>query len=234
MKLTDYFLLFMIYSILGWICETIWCSILQKKWVLNRGFLIGPYLPIYGYGALFMILFLKKYLNDPLALFIMAALGASILEYITSYLMEKIFKARWWDYSDKKFHINGRICLENSILFGILGLIILYSLNPLFTQFLKKIPTFLYIISFTFLFITFLIDNIISIMIMLELRSSTTLLLKDSTESISAQVKEILLKNRKLKTRLLDAFPHAKILNHEKLFQKIRTQLKKIERKRKK
>ncbi len=225
-QVCNYFLLFMIYAMIGWICETICCSICQRKLVLNRGFLIGPYCPIYGYGALFLIFLLKKYMNDPIALFIMSALGASVLEYVTSYIMEKLFKARWWDYSKKSFNINGRICLQNSVLFGILGLTIMYIINPFFTKYLQGLSLFSLLLITIILLIIFLTDNIISFLIMFQIRSNTTLLLQDSTESISKQVKEILSKNRILKTRLLNAFPHATILAHEKLFHKIREQLK--------
>ena len=107
-----YFLLFIIYSFLGWCIESIYCMIEQRK-VVSRGFLIGPYCPIYGWGALIMIFTLQRYLNDPIVLFVMGALVASVIEYITSLVMEKIFHARWWDYSHMKFNVNGRICLTN-------------------------------------------------------------------------------------------------------------------------
>ena len=126
------------YSILGWILEMVVCSIADKK-VVNRGFLVGPYCPIYGCGCLLIIALLHKYQDDPFTLFIMAVIVCSLLEYFTSYVMEKLFKARWWDYSDRKFNINGRICLDNLFLFGILGLLIFYIVNPLFSGFIDKI-----------------------------------------------------------------------------------------------
>ncbi|MDE5587247.1 MAG: putative ABC transporter permease, partial [Bacilli bacterium] len=86
---------------MGWFLECIFCTIDDKKLVYDRGFLLGPYCPIYGCGALYMYFFLDKYQSDPLALFIMAMVGTSILEYVTSFLMEKIFRARWWDYSNR-------------------------------------------------------------------------------------------------------------------------------------
>ena len=123
------FLLFVIYSIIGWIVETFHCFFLTKKFV-NRGFLIGPYCPIYGIGCICIIELLRKYLGDPLVLFILSALICSIDEYVISYIMEKLFKNRWWDYSDKKFNINGRICLQNSIIFGFLAFLVVYIVNP--------------------------------------------------------------------------------------------------------
>ncbi len=227
----DYFLLFISYSFFGWLIETVCCSVSQKKLVLNRGFYLGPYCPIYGYAAIGMVLFLKKYLNDPIVLFVMSAVGASTLEYLTSYVMEKLFKARWWDYYDKSFNINGRICLQNSILFGLLGVFLLCVFNPFYTTFLFRNPPIVrYIIASILLFI-FMIDNVISFITMFQIRANAVLLLQDSTALISKQVKDMLSKNRMLKKRLLEAFPRAKVLNHEKILSTIRHSLKKIGKK---
>ena len=98
-----YFFMFFCYSIFGWVMECICCSINEKRFVHDRGFLIGPYCPIYGYGAMYMYLFLNRYYDDLITLFVMAVVGTSLLEYLTSYFMEKIFKARWWDYSNVRF-----------------------------------------------------------------------------------------------------------------------------------
>lgn len=100
---------FMIYSVVGWIYETTLCSITDRHFV-NRGFLNGPYCPIYGSGALLDVLILGR-IENPFLLFILGVLVTCSLEYLTSYVMEKLFKARWWDYSDKKFNIGGRVCL---------------------------------------------------------------------------------------------------------------------------
>ena len=113
------FVVFVIYSILGYVCEMIFCAIVDKK-VVNRGFLCGPILPIYGVGAVFMLLALSRYKSDPLVVFVFGAIICSALEYFTSFVLEKIFHNMWWDYYDYKFNINGRICLLNSILFGML------------------------------------------------------------------------------------------------------------------
>ena len=110
-QLATYFLWFMLYSVLGWVWETILCSLTEGHFVY-RGFLNGPYCPIYGCGALIDIVFLHWIVN-PFALFILGALLASTLEYITSYLMETYFHARWWDYSDKRFNLNGGLVLTS-------------------------------------------------------------------------------------------------------------------------
>ena len=125
----DYFLLFFIYSVVGWAIETCYIFLTRDK-LVNRGFLIGPYCPIYGAGAIAMIFYLSQYKDNALTVFLLGSLICSVIEYVTSYLMEKIFKARWWDYSRLKFNLNGRICLQNAILFGLLGLVLIYFINP--------------------------------------------------------------------------------------------------------
>ena len=132
----NYFLLFFIYSLLGWIAESIYVSIKEKKFV-NRGFLIGPYCPIYGFGSILMILYLTQYKDNFVTVFLLGIFICCLLEYMTSYLMEKIFKARWWDYSDKKYNLNGRICGENALLFGLGSIVIIYLLNPFIERFIS-------------------------------------------------------------------------------------------------
>ena len=127
------FYIFIIYAIIGWFMEVAIVSVKKRK-ITARGFLIGPWCPIYGFGALFITFLLKKYYEDPIVLFIMSFLLGTILEYITSYIMEKLFHARWWNYSDHRFHINGRVSLTTSLGFGALGLILVYFFNPFFLK----------------------------------------------------------------------------------------------------
>ena len=206
-----YFFMFYFYSILGWIIECINCSILQKKIVYDRGFLIGPYCPIYGIGAMYMYFFLNRYYNEPITLFVMAVVGTSVIEYITSYLMEKIFKARWWDYSNMKFNLEGRICLRNSLLFGVLGLVLIYIINPSFMFILEHIPKIILIIISIILFVTFIIDNILTFSIMTNLKNNLSNIKKDSTSDIDKQVREILSKNTFYLKKLFKAFPKVKL-----------------------
>lgn len=206
----DYFILFMIYSFLGWLMETIVCSIPIRK-IVNRGFMIGPYCPIYGAGALMITLMLKKYMEDPIALFIMAILICSVLEYFTSYVMEKIFKARWWDYSDKKMNINGRICLTNSLAFGVIGVLLMYYVNPYFIQILQHLSNnSVYIISTT-LFVIFVADYIVSSKLMLGFADTLINIHKDNTEEITQKIKEILREKSIFTKRIANAFPDVKI-----------------------
>ena len=210
-----YFIFFFSYAILGWIMEVIVCGIPEKKFV-NRGFLIGPYCPIYGIAALLMWGTLEKYINDLPILFIVVFVFGTILEYSTSYLMEKIFKARWWDYSDKKFNINGRACLGNSVCFGVLGCIIMNITNPIFISLIEKIPYTGLVIVGPILFIIFMVDIIISCSIISKIRINITTLTKDSTEEITEKVRELLKKRSILHKRLVNAFPDLKAIIKEK------------------
>ncbi len=198
---------------MGWLVECIFCTIDDKKLVYDRGFLLGPYCPIYGWGALYMYFFLGKYQNDPLVLFIMAMVGTSILEYITSFFMEKLFRARWWDYSNRKFNIEGRVCLLNSILFGILGLAFTYLIHPAYLGFIHKIPESVLIILSILLFVVYLVDNILSFTIIEKLKLRVDTMKKDSTSEIDQQVREFLSHYKFYIKRLLKAFPQAQILS---------------------
>ncbi len=203
-----YFLLFIIYAFCGWALEVLG-KLIEKKRFINRGFLIGPYCPIYGFGALAITFLLKRYSDDAITLFLMAILVCGVLEYFTSYIMEKLFKARWWDYSQRKFNINGRVCLNTIIPFGLLGLFITYISNPFFLDILNKLPfTWLVILS-SCLFVIFIIDNILSFNIISTVRTTTKGLYKelDNTEEITKKVKEILLSKSALHRRLINAFP---------------------------
>ena len=108
---------FFAYCFIGWIWESTYRSFRLGR-LVNSGFLVGPYIPIYGFGGLFYILLLH-FTTRPLELFFLGAVIACILEYATSYAMEKVFHARWWDYSEDFGNINGRITLKAAFVFGL-------------------------------------------------------------------------------------------------------------------
>ena len=203
-----YFLLFMIYAILGW-CMEVTCKLIQYKRFINRGFLIGPYCPIYGYGAILITFLLKKYTDDPIILFFMAIIICGTLEYLTSYFMEKIFKARWWDYSQKKFNINGRVCLNTIVPFGLLGLFIMYVSNPFFISKIQLLPEIWLNILFWTLLIIYIVDNIVSGIVIRYVKKTEKIVGKDldNTEEITKKVKEVLQNKSMLHRRLLNAYP---------------------------
>lgn len=140
-------LTFFIYSVLGWVCEVVYCSV-PKKHFVNRGFLFGPYLPIYGFGAAFVIVLLEPFYDSWPMVMILSAVITSVLEYITSFLLEKIFKVKLWDYSTYPLNLNGRICALNSTLFALLSLFIIYVINTPVYSFLSSLnPTLVQILS---------------------------------------------------------------------------------------
>lgn len=215
MSIYVYFLLFIIYSFLGWVIEIITEYVHNKRFV-NRGFLIGPYCPIYGFGSVLMTILLDKYLDDPVALFVMAVVICSLLEYFTSYIMEKLFNARWWDYSNNKFNINGRICLETMIPFGICGVILMYFINPPILKILNLIPEVVLMIVSIIIFILFIVDNIISLKIILGFKNTAFKMEKDNTAEITSRVRDVLINKSIFSKRLIRAFPNGKVLSKKK------------------
>ena len=130
------FIYFIIYSFLGYICEVIFCSVGQRR-LVNRGILYLPICPIYGVGAI-IVLLVYRYVNNYLLIFIISFIFSSLIEYMTSYIFEKIFNLRLWDYSERKYNINGRVCLKNSFLFGIMGVVMTW-VHPYIYDFVNRI-----------------------------------------------------------------------------------------------
>ena len=200
-----YFSLFLIYSFLGWLIE-IAAALLKEHKFINRGFLMGPIVPIWGAGAI-LITFLVKPKDSVFSLIVSSAFIGTFLEYVVNYLMEKIFKARWWDYSHLPFNIEGRVWLGSSCLFGFGGLLLIKYFNPFFFDILinfdRKILCF---ISFSLL-ILIVIDFVISCNIITNLKLSAYSLRKDYTEEVTKKVKIALKEKSHSFRRLLKAFP---------------------------
>ena len=132
------FLWVLLYSFIGWVYESIVVSIQQRRPV-NRGFLNGPLCPIYGVGAVGAALVLAP-VRNPVLLFVVGALLASVLEYVTSWVMEKLFDARWWDYSQYRFNIHGRVCLYGAVIFGAFSVAVVLWTQPLIESFSQRVP----------------------------------------------------------------------------------------------
>ncbi len=203
------FLSFIVYAILGWIME-VSCQFVTCKRFINRGFMVGPWCPIYGVGSISLVLLLDNYKNNPFVLFFMAIIICSFIEYSISYIMEKLFNARWWDYSNKKLNINGRICVDTMIPFGILGVLVVYFINPFINSILTKFPINVLNILFYSLLIIFVTDFIVSFIIIFKFKDTLKKTEKDSTEEISKRVKETFLSKGILYRRLVRAFPNFK------------------------
>lgn len=144
----EYFFIFMLYSVGGWIIETL-LFIFRDKKVVKRGFLFGPLCPIYGCGAVLCTAILYGRINNIFLVFICGLLLCGTLEYITHFVMEKLFNAMWWDYSGRRFNIKGRVYLKGLIQFGLGVVLIIKVLQPFVYKLIDLIPSnVLYLICF--------------------------------------------------------------------------------------
>ena len=139
LTLECYILLFFTGAFLGWVMEVV-CKLIQFGRFINRGFLIGPYCPIYGFGAVLVTALLTPFSASPPAVFVLAMAVCGTLEYLTSYAMEKLFHARWWDYSHRRFNLNGRVCAGTLIPFGLMGLGMVYVARPVLFGLYLRLP----------------------------------------------------------------------------------------------
>lgn len=117
-----WFLFFYFYCFFGWVFESVYVSLCQRRWI-NRGFLHLPLLPIYGFGAIMMLWISLPVRNSPPLIYLTGVISATALEYAAGYVMEKLFKVKYWDYSNHKYNMNGYICLSSSVVWGFLSLL---------------------------------------------------------------------------------------------------------------
>ena len=195
------FIYFIIYSFLGWVIETIYCSLAEKRYV-PRGFLNGPLTPIYGFGAIGLI-FLLQDIKTVSLVFLSGVVATSFLEYVASYLLELIFDMHWWDYSGDKYNLNGRIKLKNSILFGILSIILMYFIHPLVINLLSMLSYFNKQVLSVTLFIAITIDTVITVSSIFNLKTTA---LEYKIKNFSEEAR-LTLKNGYIHKRLLKTFP---------------------------
>ena len=167
-------ILFAVYSGMGWLCESVYCSFCEHRWV-NRGFLNGPFCPIYGFGGLLVIVILTPFagklapLPELFVFFVLGAVSTSVLEYATGYALEKLFHTSWWDYSHDKFNIRGRVCLKNSLLFGLMAVFAIKLLHPAVLALLEKIPPLLAPLLAGGLIVYFLFDCAVTVLGILQM-----------------------------------------------------------------
>lgn len=209
--IVDLFLYFTVYSFIGWLMETAFASITHRKFI-NRGFLIGPFTPIYGFGAILIILssnWIENVLgNHYTSLFIsifISTLLVTVLEFITGFALEKVFNAKWWDYSDNAMNIKGYVCLKYSLLWGILALFLLKVVHPFLDEIIYSIPALVKRYITAFLAVYFLIDTYKSVISTLNLRKAVMNYSNMSTR----KYREIIVKYK----RIFHAFPRLLNLN---------------------
>ena len=212
---SNYVLYFIIYSFIGWLLEVL-CKFIDDKKFVNRGFLLGPICPIYGYGVVLIVLLIGSNDNDLLSIFLKSIFICSVLEYFTSFIMEKLFKARWWDYSQKRFNINGRICLETMLPFGLGATIILYSVHPKIIYLVNLLSYKVKVILAISLLVSYLVDNIISMKVMNKIKTQIKKEKADSTVAIKKKVIEWIDANSFWYKHIKNAFPKFKIMERVK------------------
>lgn len=205
-NIAHWFLIFMTYSCAGWLMEVI-VGLLQRRKLVNRGFLVGPICPIYGVGALLLSLVVRAD-ESPIVIFCVAVVGSAVLEYGVSYAMEKLFRVRWWDYTDRAFNLNGRICAESVLSFGVIGVLILKIINPSLLALYNAMPQLaLYLIA-GLLAAWLIFDILLSLWLMLGVRVTVGTVQRDATDEIAERVHELLTGKGKLNRRLVKAFPN--------------------------
>lgn len=201
--------LFFIYSFLGWVTE-VFLKYLQYHRFINRGFLIGPYCPIYGAGAVLITVgqgMLSSFERSWAMSFLIAFILCGLLEYATSYILEKYFHARWWDYTQKPMNLHGRVWIGNLILFGLGGVAIAEILNPRFLALASRIDPFFFTAVLTAVAVLFLADVLMSYFIMNLLKRGVEESRSDKSEEIAAEVRYLLENRSVFHKRIMDAYP---------------------------
>lgn len=204
---------FMIYSFFGWIFESTYCSIKEHR-LLNRGFCHGPWIPLYGTGAVFMLFITHPYTAHPVLVYISGFIGATLLELVTGYAMYHIFKIRWWDYSNAPLNLGGYICLGASIAWGFLSVLLTEALQPMIFRFVQSWSYQLNVWIDAVFYVVFTADSISSFFAAWDIRTRLIALSKiklEMTELIASiddltdEAKAALMKQAgELKTALRD------------------------------
>lgn len=161
--LCELFLLYIAYSTLGWCGEMLYCSVPKGHLCEKRGFLNGFLCPIYGHGALLVLYCLHGGFRNPFLTFFFGAVLTSVLEYFTSWIMEKLFHMRWWDYSHYKLQLNGRVCLLNSTCFGLACVLLCHLVQPWLWAHITALGYAVSVPLASFIFGIYLMDTVLSV-----------------------------------------------------------------------
>lgn len=157
------FLIFILFSFIGWVSEVIYVGILAEHRFVNRGFLHGPLCPVYGCGGVVILMLPPQLYQTWIPLFLASMVLCTVVEYFVSWLMEVLFHARWWDYSHFKIQLNGRVCLLNSVLFGFLGLGVIRFVYPHIMSLLNWMGDFVITVTADSIAVVFLVDLFITV-----------------------------------------------------------------------
>ncbi len=245
MAVIEWFLWLIAYSFIGWVYESLICSIGQLKFV-NRGFLNGPICPVYGFGALAAIAFLYQKTDNLLILFVAGMLLTCTVEYFTAVLLEKLFHAKWWDYSHYRFNLQGRVSLLGAVVFGTLSVLLIKYVHPLVSGAIIQLQVWPKLILALILFTLILLDLYVTVRHLLLLNNRLKEIqaaintfwgqyakrygaLKDSltekfeeSEFYNEHIKTLFNVSRFQNIRLIRAFPRLRPLNYGDAWQKLK------------
>lgn len=238
---------FAVYAFLGWCVEVSFCTVTTGGFT-NRGFLHGPVCPIYGFGVVIVVLCLTPLQNNLLFLFAGSVLLTSLLEYVTGFVLEKVFHSKWWDYSDLPFNLHGYICLKFSLLWGAACVLVMKVIHPLISGLIHKIPSLLGHAALAVVLALFLADFISTVVVILKLNTRLRQIslisqkLRECSdamgETISEETMELKEKFDKLlsqrsvfQNRILKAFPDIKSLRYDEALSQLKERLQKRSKK---
>ena len=200
---------FFIFGFAGWCMEVI-LKYRQYHRFINRGFLTGPILPIYGFGVILITLVVGRLTSvesGVMTTFAISLVICCLVEYLTSFVLEKIFHARWWDYSQKPMNLHGRVWIGNLVLFGLAGVAIIHIVNPVLFPALDRIPLNTRKVTAVVLLAIFAADLVISCFVLKLVKVGIDSSEADNTEEISKEVRQLLTNRSYFYSRFADAYP---------------------------
>lgn len=211
LEVCRFVVVFFLFAVAGW-CMEVTLKFIQFHRFINRGFLIGPYCPIYGWGAVIVTLSVGGLFGQECSyaeVFLAGLVICGALEYFTSWYMEKMFHARWWDYSQKPMNLHGRIWMGNLLLFGAGSVIIVKWVDPVLFGWLDSWSALALEITAACIILLLIADNIVSHVLMGSVKKTIDGQTGDSTEEISTKVRQLLTEKGALLRRIRDAYPNA-------------------------
>lgn len=208
MIVLQWFAWFVIYGFIGWLYETVLFSVRERKYI-NRGFLYGPLLPVYGFGALAVLFVLYGRTDNILIIFFASVLLTTALEYITSVLLEKLFHAKWWDYSNRRFNIHGRVSLAATVIFGVMSVLQIKYAHPFISRMTDMLPEALLIGLCALIFTVLVVDMVITVRHILVLNGR----LSEIQSAINGFLEQTAQRAEDLKNALLESFEESEFYN---------------------
>lgn len=215
---------FFIYAFLGWCTEVIYAAVNSGKFV-NRGFLNGPYCPIYGFGVVTVVLCIYPVKDNLSVLFFGSVILTTALEFITGFILEKIFSEKWWDYSDEHFNVKGYICLKFSLMWGLACIIVIRVIHPLIIKFVDFVPKIVGVIIICVMSAGIISDIIITVLAIMKIKKNIRLIqsisdemrnISDFTgEKIYDKVNTLMEKNEQIKSQTAETREHLEELKEK-------------------